>query len=230
MSKMGLHATVLFSMFQFHRNKLLDWLSTRPKEVNHIMEAVVRVVTLTGQRDEPSVALGSIAKNRSPSVGSGGGAGGAKLGKHGDSLRQWTSMDGACWGRFVPDTEKAQLQKLRQSIDHTHDFEEWLRLTTTLSVDTEVNVQLGEFTLKKHQMQLLPDEILGCQDFVTVFGHVDPTLGESVRCAEVKNTTYRSWLRLVGRRHDVQVSTFLMFYTHTYIHTYILAYLYRTYT
>jgi hypothetical protein len=45
-------------------------------------------------------------------------------------------------------------------------FEEWMRLTTTSAVDTEINVQLGEFTLKKHQMELLGNEIVTHPDYM----------------------------------------------------------------
>ena len=49
-------------------------------------------------------------------------------------------------------------------------FEEWLRETTTQSVDTEVDLQLGQFTLKKHAMTTLDDACYGFEDFVTIFG------------------------------------------------------------
>jgi hypothetical protein len=66
----------------------------------------------------------------------------------------WVTIDQAGMnfkGRFVPDIEYdeerfiANLSKVTQ-----HSFEEWLRETTTLSVNTEINVQLGEFTVKKN--------------------------------------------------------------------------------
>jgi hypothetical protein len=41
-----------------------------------------------------------------------------------------------------------------------------MRLTTTSAVDTEINVQLGEFTLKKHQMELLGNEIVTHPDYM----------------------------------------------------------------
>ena len=63
----------------------------------------------------------------------------------------------------------------------------------------EVNVQLGEFTLKKHQMQVLPRELCYHTDFRAVFPNI-----ETVQCAEVRNTEFRLWWRLVGSRHDIQ--------------------------
>ena len=83
-------------------------------------------------------------------------------------------------------------------------FEEWLRYHSNKSVDTEINVQLGEFTLKKHRVEPLPRYVCDMDDFVTIFGE---KLAKSfgIQSAEVKNTTARLWRRLVGRRHDVQV-------------------------
>jgi len=79
------------------------------------------------------------------------------------------------------------------------DFEEWLRRVTTLAVDTEINVQLGEFTLKKNPMQLLPDDVFAFEDFQYVIGKYDPERGDALQCAEVNNTQNRQWWRLVGK-------------------------------
>ena len=37
-------------------------------------------------------------------------------------------------------------------------YEEWVWQTVTMAVDTELNLQLGEFTLRKNQARLRPDE------------------------------------------------------------------------
>jgi hypothetical protein len=75
--------------------------------------------------------------------------------------------------------------------------------------------QLGEFTLKRHAMATLPREIESHHDFISVFGAATASSTTNARgssrssatigCAEVKNSEHRKWLRLVGRRHDVQV-------------------------
>ena len=81
-------------------------------------------------------------------------------------------------------------------------YEAWLRAQTQ-SVDTEVNVQLGEYTLKKNTLQPLPSHISVDGDFVSVFGvslNANP-----IQCVEVEASTHRLWLRLVGQRHDVQL-------------------------
>ena len=79
----------------------------------------------------------------------------------------------SCCGRFVPATENAQLQRQMQSRSGTLSklsFEEWLRETTTATVDTEINIQLGEFTLKKHKMQRMDAAVEQAEDFVAIFG------------------------------------------------------------
>ena len=82
-------------------------------------------------------------------------------------------------------------------------YEDWLRETTTQSVDTEVDLQLGQFTLKKHAMQTLEDACYGFDDFVSIFGG-GWSSENRMQCAEVCNSSHRMWVRLVGRRHDIQ--------------------------
>ena len=68
--------------------------------------------------------------------------------------RKW-SPSATNAGSFQPDTE------VRTDLHYdVQSYEEWLRVTTTQVVETEVNIQLGEFTLKKQQMELLPDEAI----------------------------------------------------------------------
>lgn len=79
-------------------------------------------------------------------------------------------------------------------------------------------LQLGEFTLKRHAMTTLPQQIECHPDFMDVFGGAGKTNSGSgsggrshalatIGAAEVKNSEHRQWLRLVGRRHDVQVGS-----------------------
>lgn len=177
------------------------------------MEAVVRVVTFTGERTKPKKS-----ENESSALATA---------RHWDSLKRTN-----CVGRFVPDTEtdNAETYATRgdvpESVSEKEEqyvatlrakekkaasdwktnpnipYKEWLRLHTTQSVDTEVNIQLGEFTLKKHQMQLLSERTASSEDFVAMFGEV--SIDNAMQSAEVYNTTNRMWVRLVGRRHDVQ--------------------------
>jgi hypothetical protein len=68
-------------------------------------------------------------------------------------------------------------------------------------VSTEINIQLGEFTLKTRKLEILSEHISERKDFQSVFGK---TSG-AVQCAEVKRTEKQTWLRLVGLRHDVRM-------------------------
>mmetsp|Transcript_70629 Transcript_70629/g.197300 ORF Transcript_70629/g.197300 Transcript_70629/m.197300 type:complete len:334 (-) Transcript_70629:16-1017(-) len=141
--------------------------------------------------------------------------------------RQWhTLTKNNCIGRFIPDTEhfnddemnailsgdrnssasasasKKQLAaELDEAAKSNESFEQWLRRVTTQSIGTEINLQVGEFTMKKHRMQMLNPAYRTIPEFIDVFGYLPE--GSRIQCAEVKNATKRVWLRLVGRRHDL---------------------------
>jgi hypothetical protein len=107
-------------------------------------------------------------------------------------------------GRYVPEHEfqAAELDG-KLSIAGKKDFEDWLRESTTLVVNTEINVQLGEFTIKKNAVQPLPQYMMQDDDFISVFRRV--TTDDVIQCADVKNTTNRKWVRLVGLGYDLQL-------------------------
>ena len=44
--------TEIFSLLQRHRRPALNWLETHPEDCNSVMEAIVRVITLTGNKEE----------------------------------------------------------------------------------------------------------------------------------------------------------------------------------
>eukprot|EP00808_Paulinella_micropora_P020702 g53334.t1 len=69
-------------------------------------------------------------------------------------------------------------------------------------VKMEINLQTGEFTLRTSQITALPAAIRAQPDVVSVFG---ADLQDRIQAAEVRNTTKREWIRLVGRRHDLQI-------------------------
>eukprot|EP01012_Entosiphon_sulcatum_P004402 TRINITY_DN11719_c0_g1_i1.p1 TRINITY_DN11719_c0_g1~~TRINITY_DN11719_c0_g1_i1.p1 ORF type:complete len:3283 (+),score=530.28 TRINITY_DN11719_c0_g1_i1:870-9851(+) len=197
-SPLGVPHTELFDLFQAHRCRMVQWLRDNPGSCSEVMEAVVRVLTHTGGR------AGIKRKSERP----------ADVPDH----RRWQSMERTnCIGRFVPDTEAqdadfegaegAEIATATSStsaaepLDAAATFEQWLR-AATLQVGTEINAQLGEFTLKRHQLQLLGDWANEYEDFVSRFGNVSAS--NAMHCAEVRNTTNRSWVRLMGRRHDLQ--------------------------
>ena len=83
------------------------------------------------------------------------------------------------------------------------DYESYLRYYSNQRVDTEINLQLGDLTLKTARLEVLDPAIANMPDFIAVFG---PQQNRTpMQSAEVKNTLYRSWVRLVGRqpRHPV---------------------------
>ena len=76
-------------------------------------------------------------------------------------------------------------------------------MRVSAAAETEINVQLGEMTLQRHHMQLLEAAVAQHDDFVAVFGQGAD--GGRHQCAEVKRSSRRRWLRLLGTRHDVTI-------------------------
>lgn len=178
---LGVPQLEVFHVFTTHRAKMLAWLQSNPAECDEVMEAVIRTVTLTGSREVPKEAEGKLKS------------------------RHWESMTRkGCVGRFLPDTELKGVMEMIQNQAKLHEsFEEWLRATTTMSADTEVNTQLGEFTLKKHQMGMLEPRFALHPDLVYVLGPLHKKQG-ALQCCEVQTAANRLWIRLVGLRHDIQ--------------------------
>ena len=115
----------------------------------------------------------------------------------------WVSIDRRGYkGKFVPDNELPDFEG-RLSEKGRTDFETWLRETTTIVIDTEVDIQLGEFTIKRHTICPLDPEFTQMKDYKTVFA--DITTKDTVQCAEVMNSTNRRWVRLVGLGFDLQL-------------------------
>lgn len=138
-ASLGISQTELFDLFTTHRVDMLEWLSSDDVVCNEAMEAAVRVVTNTGGRKWIADGSKFIA-------------------------RTWKSMVGRGQrGRFVPDSKKLDNEGKEIEDDEPEEnyasFEDWLRLTSNKSVDTEINVQLGEFTLKKHRVEPLPAQV-----------------------------------------------------------------------
>lgn len=138
------------------------------------------------------------------------------------STREWTTMKGRhCGGRFVPNTllansamsldgtaheTKAVHHKLPQARLKRlpkESFADFMRRRMIArQVDTEINIQLGDFTLKTAKLKVLSDAFISHPDFITIFGR-----DKYVQSAIVSSTEFREWVRLVGRRHDVQLWT-----------------------
>lgn len=102
-------------------------------------------------------------------------------------VRNWVSIEQAGLnfkGRFVPDSENdPEAFTTSLSEEAKVNFEAWLRETTTLAVKTEINVQLGEFTIKKNVTMPLEPEMQESEDFDVVFDEI--TNDDIIQCAEV---------------------------------------------
>jgi hypothetical protein len=167
----------IFDIIQSHRYNLLRFLRERRDEGDQAMEAVVRIATGTGTREQADEEL---------------------------KERHWQSIGHpTCYGRFVPDTEDENLRDGSYRIPKPgQTYEEWMLYVTTKAVGIEVNMQLSDFTLQNHKMDLLDPHIIEDADFAETRRSAlkDAT---DVACAEVMHTTNRYWWRLVGRRYDV---------------------------
>ena len=98
-------------------------------------------------------------------------------------------------GVFVPDTEAPNATFLVPL--NKENYAAWL-LRTTRPLALTVNVNLGQFSLTDQQLSLVPEWAFDYVHYVDLFGK------ESVQVAEVKSTTNREWLRIVGHAHDLQ--------------------------
>jgi hypothetical protein len=167
----------IFDIIQTHRYNLLRFMRERPVEGDLAMEAVVRIATSTGTRDQKDAEL---------------------------KERHWQSIaHPTCYGRFVPDTEDENLRDGSYRIPKPgQTYEQWMLYVTTKAVGIEVNMQLSEFTLQNHKMTLLDPQIVEDPDFADT-RRIALRDANDVACAEVMHTTNRFWWRLVGRRYDV---------------------------
>lgn len=171
---LGFVDSEVFDLFQKHKYKVYMWLQQNSDAANEVFEAVVRIATFTGPLSRPT--------NTPPT-------------------RVWKDLPYRnCSGRFVPSTCITD-DPDPPVADENETYESWIRRAQEAQqrvLDTEINVQLGDFTIKTARLELLSKEISSKIDFVSVFGESK----DAIQCAEVKNTQFRTWVRLVGRRHD----------------------------
>jgi hypothetical protein len=169
----------LFDMYQRNRNKIVKWLAANQDLRDAVMDGILRLVE--GEKDDEKEGLAHVSQ-------------------------PWVSLqqEGFSFvGRYVPVNEiDRQRLDIQFSVAGKRSFEEWLRDTSTLIANTEINVQLGEFTIKKNVIQPLPKEIVAFDEFKSVFQTV--STDDIIQCATVKVTTNRHWLRLVGLGYDLQ--------------------------
>jgi hypothetical protein len=164
---LGIPETEMFDLFQRFRHVCLKWLAAHPAESSDVMESIVKVVTLMDRGKGLAELISGAGLSRESRSG-------ASAADHG---REWRSLTAHhCFGRFVPDTESRDAEPAADTASLAgsslaaaeargdaladaaaasgggESFEAWLRRVTTMGVGTEINVQLGEFTMKKHRM------------------------------------------------------------------------------
>lgn len=95
--ELGVPQLEVFNLFTMHRHKVLSWLQKNPTECDEVMEAVIRIATLTGTRDIP--------KDRELKP------------------RHWESMTRhGCVGRFLPDTELKGVMEMIKVCGDIHKY------------------------------------------------------------------------------------------------------------
>jgi hypothetical protein len=231
--ELGFAQMELFDLFQRHRFKILHWLNTSPVHLrNWVMEQVVQVATVMDRKHMMSAQLTSTRHwGQLPGFGGRGRfvpttstalanatqqQASKKVQSDFDELERWErEVDNP-----MLESGADQANGPNRTWEDGETYEDWLRKLTTSTNHTEVNVQLGEYTLNRHRLQLMPAYITEYDDFQALFGQEkeakSPYGSENTRapdahtssfgmhCAEVKTTEYRQWFRLVGRRYDVQ--------------------------
>ena len=75
---------------------------------------------------------------------------------------------------------------------------------TTDAIGTEINIQLGRYTVARSHTEMLDSRIAQAADFAEVFGTQDPRASR-MQCAKLHSTVARQAVRLVGLRHDVEL-------------------------
>ena len=168
----------IFHIIQTHRYNVLRFIRENQSDGDKAIEAVVRIASGTGTREAEE--------------------------EKDFKRRHWQSIGHpTCYGRFVPDTEDMILRDgSYRKPKPGQTYEQWMLYVTTKAVGIEVNIQLSDFTLQNHKMNLLDQKIMEDKDFADT-RHVALKDAEDVACAEVVHTTNRFWWRLVGRRYDV---------------------------
>ena len=214
---LGFTPTEVFDLFQRKRRSVLEWAAANPQDANSILESIVKTLTTkkSGGTQSPTNVLDSedtfSAKRSWRRAPGEGGAG-----------RFVSYVSDVPFSEIV-EQDKRNAEYLLQNHQH---YGEWLLETTLQSFDMEINTQLGEFTVRKNRLRHLDAHIREMPDFVAAMGPVlakrgiEPShfqqlskgeelkigdSGDVIHCAEVKNTEHRTWMRLVGLSHDVQL-------------------------
>ena len=216
-------ATEVFELFARHRGKLLRWLDHHPAQRNVVMEAVVRTVTCTGPRNLFGAAARAALRPRRwverpgyrglgryvPDTAAEAAGDHAAMTEIDEVLKEQkaTASKLQAEAKDVSSVAKARTAAAAQAAtapgaSAALRLEAWLRkVTTTQGADVEVNLQLGEFSLRRQALMPLPKEVETHADFITAFGYSSGP----IQSVQVSATSNRRWIRLVGERHDLQL-------------------------
>jgi hypothetical protein len=170
----------LFDMYQRNRAMILEWLHEKPLERNVVMNGILRMVQ--------EVDGNPVEDIRDHS---------------------WVTVEGqpiSFVGKFLPEDEispediETQLDPMKAA-----NYEDWLVRTSTLIFKTEINCQLGEFTIRKNSLMALPKAFSMFEEFNKVFSNV--LIADITQCATIERRENRLWVHLVGRPYDLQLWT-----------------------
>ena len=136
--ELGYAPLEIFDLWQRKLHEMLAFLGSEAEQASDVMEATVRLLS---NREGQTAQL---------------------------STRSWHSMKGmGSEGRYTPVAkEKTSAAVGRAGWGSENDAEAeaaarsggyaaWLRVKVSTAAETEINIQLGELTLKRHHMQLL---------------------------------------------------------------------------
>ncbi|KNC49197.1 uncharacterized protein AMSG_11859 [Thecamonas trahens ATCC 50062] len=179
----GLPLITLYTLFDSSRNAILAFLDAAGESVtSSVMDAVSNVLAKSAPLGPP---LSSLDPLPPPS-------------------RVWTHIGlPGCHGRLVP---QAELALVADSLDLCaqpgEDYASWLARTCSPDLGTEVNVQLGLFTMKNREMAMLAEALGGAPDFVAAYG--EPAVGGArVQCLALDHSAARSRYRILAAPLDI---------------------------
>ena len=178
LGELGYAPLDVFDLWQRHLARLVAWLQANPSQASEVMEATVRLLSGSNESVDTHHARASSAL----------------------ATRNWRSMEtSGCTGRFTPEPSAAapadaagggpgaggadragwakqgELEAAAAAAVAKGDYVGWLRAVVSPTGETEINVQLGELTLKRHHMQLLETAVTKHTGDETHRAHAPPS-------------------------------------------------------
>lgn len=161
----------LCSLWQLRRPWLLDFLRSNKAKANVVLEDAVRAATTD---DNNTVNLPV-------------------------TTRDWVESN-AYPGRFAPVGDDLRNAQQADEDDDDRDYEAWLRNRLSRTLRSEIiDVQLGEFVLRRSRLEPLPIEIRSHRDLG------DLGIDADVLAVELAQHQFRTSYRLLSARVDVAV-------------------------